>query len=110
MPDTLPNLADLVYLAVCLIAVWGFVKVIMEIIEAITKRHDREQAWDGYDKRLSSIEDQIKEVRGEQGIMMETLQAVLDGMLQLKCNGHVTEQKKKIDVYLNNQAHKIGGD
>ena len=103
MPDTLPTLGSVVYAAVCLMAVWGFAKVVMEIVEKITKRHDREQAWD-------EVKNEIKEVRQEQGLIMETLQAVLDGMLQLNCNGHVTEQKKKIDSYLNSQAHKTGGD
>ena len=97
---------DLFNLCIVIGLIWGGVKVAMEIIAAITKRHDREQSWDNANTRLDKIDDQIKEVREEQGIMMETLQAVLDGMLQLKCNGHVTEQKQKIDKYLNDKAHE----
>ena len=120
----MPNIVsfdDLLHLLVVIGLIWGGVKIAMEIIEAITKRHDREQSWDEavkkiadereefgkqYNTRLDKIENEIKEVRQEQGLIMGTLQAVLDGMIQLKCNGQVTKQKQKVDDYLNNKAHE----
>ena len=37
---------DLVRIAVVIMAMWAFYKVVTEIIKAITARHDREQKWD----------------------------------------------------------------
>lgn len=111
---------ELIRLALIVMGIWGFVKIIMEIIEAITKRHDREQTWDAavkeianarsefgkvYDERLDDLEAKMQEIRAEQCIIIECQQAILDGLGQLKCNGPVTEQKHKLDRYLNDKAH-----
>ena len=34
------------------IGFWGFLKVVLEVVEAINKRHDREQKWDDYSENL----------------------------------------------------------
>ena len=46
------TLDEIVHIAVIIMAVWGFYKIVMEIVQAITERHDKEQKWDEYEKNL----------------------------------------------------------
>jgi len=39
-------LSEIEHVAVIIMAVWGFFKIIMEIIKNINARHDKEQKWD----------------------------------------------------------------
>lgn len=105
-------------------AVWGGYKILMEIINAITARHDKEQSWskqhkemsDKYDKAIADlnakidenqidVEAKIQEVRAEQEILTECMYATLDGLHQLGCNGKVTEARSMLDQYLIKRAH-----
>lgn len=130
--DTVITFADLVKLAIVIMGIWGFCKIIMEIVKAITTRHDREQAWDAtaeklrsereetvcrYNSQLSDIRKQqddirtefdakVQEVKAEQFIIIETLRAILDGLKQQGCNGRVSEAICNLDDYLNEKAHK----
>lgn len=117
---------DLIKVVTTIGIIWGAVKVAMEIIKAITARHDREQKWDEaadrikeerdkiverYDDRLKDLEDKIdsnytdteakmQEIRTELLILTECMRAVLDGLHQQGCNGEVTKAKAKLDSYL----------
>ena len=123
---------DLIRLAVIIMAIWGFVKILMEIIEAVNKRHDKEQKWDEYEKNLAQERDKIyekydtklaeietriaesiadtdakiQETRAELYILTECMAAVLDGLKQQGCNGKVTEAKNNLDAYLIKRAHE----
>ena len=114
-----------------LMALWGFYKVIMEIITAITKRHDKEKKWDEatekitkereaiverYDKRLTELENKIDENHSETEakiqelkssivILTQSVSAILDGLKQQGCNGKVTEAKENLDKYLMDRAY-----
>lgn len=107
-----------------IVGIWGFYKVIMEIIHAITARHDKEQSWskqheemsEKYDKAIADlnkklddnqidVEAKIQEVRAEQEILTECMYATLDGLHQLGCNGKVTEARSMLDQYLIKRAH-----
>lgn len=121
----------LIQMAIILMGIWGFVKVVKEIIESVNKRHDREQKWDDYEKNLQEERDKIYEkyderleemekeildnhtdseakmqqIRAELQIQSETLLAVLDGLQQLNCNGAVSDAKKKLDAHLLERAY-----
>lgn len=123
---------DLTKLAVVIMAIWAFYKVVVEIIKAITTRHDREQAWDAtaddlrkeqqdnmsqFNKQLEDIKDQqneirtdfeakVQELKAEQLIIVECLRAVLDGLHQQGCNGKVSEAINTLDDYLVERAHR----
>lgn len=123
---------DLVKIAVVLMALWGFCKVIMEIVKAIATRHDREQKWDDtannlrkerqddmchYNEQLTDIRNQqdeirtdfeakVQEVKAEQYVIVECLRAVLDGLHQQGCNGKVSEAIETLDDYLLARAHR----
>lgn len=108
------------------IGFWGFLKVVLEVVEAINKRHDREQKWDDYsenlekernkiyekyDERLYEVEKQIasnstdtdakiQDIKVEITILTKSMSAILDGLIQQGCNGPVTEAKKNLDEFL----------
>lgn len=126
------TLQALIQCGLLIMGVWGFYKIVMEIVKAITTRHDREQEWDNsakqikeehakitdkYDKEIMDIrelidathcdtEAKIQEVRAELEILTRCMQATLDGLHQLGANGNVTETKKMLDAYLVEKAHE----
>lgn len=71
LEGTTVSLDDLIKLAIIITAIWGFVKIIMEIIKAITDRHDKEQAWD---KAVKDIE-----------VDRESLKTEFNGRLDEQC-------------------------
>lgn len=123
---------DLIKIAVVIMGIWGFCKVVIEIVKAITARHDREQKWDAtaedirkeraddmeqFNKRLTEIserqeeisidfEAKVQELKAEQLIIVECLRAVLDGLHQQGCNGKVSEAINTLDDYLIERAHR----
>ena len=124
---------DVIKLAIVIMGIWGFAKVIMEIVKSITARHDREQKWDDmassintsreniiakYDSKLAEMEKKIDENHADTesrlqeigaGMYMHTmvLNAVLDGLIQLNCNGNVTKAKHDLDEYMAKQAYDM---
>lgn len=126
------TLDELVRFAVILMACWGFYKIVMEIVQAITERHDKEQKWDEYEKNLqeerdkiyekydaklveleqkidlnhADTESKIQQTQADLYIITECMAAVLDGLKQLNCNGKVTEAKQTLDAYLIKRAYQ----
>ncbi len=125
------SLQALIQCAVIIGAVWGFYKIIMEIVKAITTRHDKEKAWDKatadlektraeitkrYDERLDELEAKIddnhteteakmQELKADILILTKSVSAILDGLKQQGCNGKVTEAKENLERYLMNKAY-----
>lgn len=123
---------DLVRLAVVVAGLWGFYKIVIEIIKTVNDRHDREQKWDDtadtlrkereedicqYNAQFAEIkktqedirvefDSKVQEIKAEQYIIVECLRAVLDGLHQQGCNGKVSEALKNLDDYLVERAHK----
>ena len=126
------TLDEIVHIAVIIMAVWGFYKIVMEIVQAITERHDKEQKWDEYEKNLqeerdkiyekydaklveleqkidlnhADTESKIQQTQADLYIITECMAAVLDGLKQLNCNGKVTEAKQTLDAYLIKRAYQ----
>lgn len=122
----------LMQMGAIIMGAWAFVKIVREIIKAITDRHDREQKWDEmsneiskerqvivdrYDDRLKDLEKKIdenhcdteakiQELKSSMMIQLECIQAILKGLEQLKCNGPVTEAKDKLDQHLREKAYE----
>ena len=127
------TISELLKFAGIIVGTWGFVKIIMEIVKAINERHDREQRWDEsataiveerqrivdrYDARLAEMEKKIddnhtdtesklQQIRAEQYMLTVCMNAVLDGLQQLNCNGNVTKAKKDLEDYLTSQAYGV---
>ena len=100
---------DLIRLAVVIGGLWGFIKIVREIISAVNERHDKEQKWDKYEEQLkkdrAEIDEKLDQTTAELYILTECMSAVLDGLKQLNCNGPVTEAKQSLDAYLIKRAH-----
>lgn len=101
-----------------LVAIWGGYKVILEIVSKINERHDQRQKWDGYDKQIEEVKASIAElsadtnakiqqIQAEQCMQTYVLEAVLDGLHQLNCNGKVTVASEKLRKHVNKQAHGL---
>lgn len=123
---------DLVRLAVVIAGIWGFYKIVIEIVKAVNDRHDREQKWDEtaenmrkereevtcqYNAQLADIrksqeeireefDGKVQEIKAEQFIIVECLRAVLDGLHQQGCNGKVSEALETLDSYICERAHR----
>lgn len=76
------NFDDLLKLAIAITGIWGFVKVIMEIIKAVTARHDREQAWD---KAVKDIEVDRKSLKDEFNSRLDEQDARIQQMFAMLC-------------------------
>ena len=125
------TLTNLVQIGMVIMALWGFFKVVKEIVQNITARHDREKKWDEmvtniqeerdkiyerYDKKLSEMEQTINEnhadtsakfqqIGTEMLVLTECMAAVLDGLHQQGCNGKVSEASEKLAKYMMERAH-----
>lgn len=55
--------------------------------------------------RQSRQDADIKNIKRENMLIVSALSACLDGLTQLGANHSVTEEKDKLDRYLNEQAH-----
>jgi len=123
---------DLERLAVVIAGIWGFYKIVIEIVKAINARHDKEQKWDDtatklrkerdddackYNAQLTQIrlsqedirqefDEKVREIKQEQYLIVECLRAVLDGQRQQGCNGKVSEAIDNLDDYMVKKAHK----
>lgn len=116
----------LIQFGLVIMGLWAFFKVVGEVIEAVNKRHDKEQEWDSYaenlekerekiyekyDGRLKEIESKMEEnhaeteaknqeIKAEIMILTKSVSAILDGLIQQGCNGAVTEAKENLDEFL----------
>ena len=84
---------DLVRLAVVVAGIWGFCKIVGEIVKAINARHDREQKWDEtandirkereevvchYNAQLTEIRNQQDDIKQKQ----ESIRTEFDAKVQ----------------------------
>lgn len=76
------NFDDLLKLAIAITGIWGFVKVIMEIIKAVTARHDREQAWD---KAVKDIEVDRESLKTEFNGRLDEQDAKFQQLFAMQC-------------------------
>ena len=55
------SLSLIIQIGLMLMGLYAFYKVVREVIQRITARHDREQKWDEYAKNLDAERDKIYE-------------------------------------------------
>ena len=128
------TLNDLIQLAVVIAGLWGFYKIVKEIVKTITDRHDREQKWDEmssnitkniqgerdkiymkYDSQLEDLKKEIEENHSETEAKMQELsagmliltksvRAILEGQMKQGLNGPVAKAKEELDEFIDNRA------
>ena len=100
---------------------WGFYKIIMEIIKAITDRHDREQAWDKavkdievdrgklsdeFNSRLDEQDAKIQQLLAMLSLCLRAQDTVLEALSSANIgNGEVKEMRKELTRFI---AEQIG--
>ena len=124
--DSTITFQALVQSAALIVGVWGFYKVIMEIVRNITERHDKEKAWDEavenikkereqitntFIERLIDMTKLIEDNQAETDSKMQELtaivimltkavKAILDGQIEQGLNGTVKKQRDEVDNFL----------
>lgn len=132
--DTALTLTDLTHLAIVIMGLWGFYKVVKEIVKTITDRHDKEQRWDEMETRLtkniqderdkiyerydSQLQDLREEIEGNHAeteakmqelsacmqILTKSVRAILEGQMKQGLNGPVAAAKKALDDFIEEKA------
>lgn len=109
--DTAITINGLLVGAGCIVALWGLVKVIREIIEYFNQKHDDKQKLDSHDAQIeelhSEMDAKLQEIKAEQCMLTYCMMATLDGLHQLGCNGKVTQARSELDKFMNKQAHEV---
>ena len=103
----------------------------MEIVKAITERHDKEQRWDEtaqqikedhekitekYDEEIAKLRQKIdenhcdtvaqtQEIKAELFVLTNAMLGVLDGLIEQGCDGVVKKARAKLSEYINERAH-----
>lgn len=117
--DQTITLQALLQCGAIIVGLWGFYKIIMEIIKTITARHDREQAWDKAVKDIEidrkTLQDSFNARLDEQDAKIQQLFAMLCMSLKAEGvilealsdnnigNGEVKEMKKELNSFLTAQ-------
>lgn len=68
------------------------------IVVFIIRSYKAMSKWDSYDEKIQALEE-------EQCMQTYVLEAVLDGLHQLGCNGKTTEASEKLHKFINQKAH-----
>jgi hypothetical protein len=78
---------------------------------------DQQKKWANYNTKIAEIDQKIddmktdfetrnQEIKAELYLQTDCMQAVLDGLKQLECNGPVTEAKERLDDHILKRAYK----
>ena len=120
--ETTITLQALIQMGALIMGIWGFYKVIMEIIKNITTRHDREQAWD---KAVEDIADEREKLKTEFNSRLDEQDAKIQQLFSMMCmclraqdtilealsvsnigNGDVKEMRKELTKFISEQMGK----
>lgn len=99
---TLQNATVVVGLIIGISAVLGLLVNVYKIARQVDKFHDVCITFEklNIEERLESLEH-LMDVRKEgNAVMLSSILAILDGLLQMKCNGQVTVAHKELRQYL----------
>ena len=84
----------------------GACLVILGVIIGVYKVYDKSiDRMDSLEKRVKCLEDENRQIKKENTLVIYALSACLDGLHQQGCNGKVSEAIEKINKYINNAAH-----
>ena len=81
------------------IGIAGGIAAIIALLGYLFKVYD-------FVKRQKEQDEDIKSIKKENSLIVYSLRACLDGLQQLGANHTVPEAKKKLDDYINEQAHQ----
>jgi len=98
--DMTLTFAEVAKILVILGTMWGGYKIIMEIIDKITQRHDREQAWDSAVKKIEvdreALENKFNDRLDDQDAKNQQLVAMM--CMCLRANDAILEALVDKDI------------
>lgn len=81
--DQTITLSTLIQMGVIIMGLWGFFKVVKELVQSITTRHDREQKWDSMsemeERLVKNIQDERDKIYEKYDGKLEEMESKLDG-------------------------------
>lgn len=90
--DQTITLSTLIQMGVIIMGLWGFFKVVKELVQSITTRHDREQKWDS----MSEMEERlVKNIQDERDKIYEKYDGKLEEM-ENKIDGNHADTEAKL--------------
>ena len=118
--DQTITIQALVQTGALIMGLWGFYKVIMEIIKAITARHDKEAAWDKavkdiavdretlkneFDSRLDDQDAKIQQLVSMICMTLRAQDAILEALVEQGIgNGEIRSMHKELKDFILEQV------
>ena len=112
------TVADLTNLCIVVGSLWGGYKIIMEIVRAITQRHDREQAWDKavndretlkkeFNARLDEQDAKNQQLFSMLCMCLRAQDAILEALVDKDIgNGEIKAMHKELKDFIVNQMRQ----
>lgn len=116
------TLQALIQCGAIIMGVWGFYKVIMEVVKAITTRHDKEQAWDKavkdievdrealkneFNERLDEQDGKFQQLLSMLCMSLRAQDAILDALVKDNIgNGEIKDMRKELKTFIMEQVEK----
>lgn len=88
-----------------LITFAGLVTAVGVIMGAFWKIHQILTKFEKVQEHNDEVDKKLKDMEAEQCMQTYVLEAVLDGLHQLGCNGKTTEASEKLSKFINKKAH-----
>lgn len=112
----------LVQMGAFLMGIWGFYKVIMEIVKAINARHDKEKTWDKavndiavdretlkkeFNERLDEQDAKIQQLFAMMCMCLRAQDTILEALSESNIgNGDVKAMRKELKDFIAEQIGK----
>lgn len=116
------TLQALIQMGAIIMGIWGFYKIVMEIVKAITSRHDREQAWDKavkdlevdrealsneFNGRLDEQDAKIQQLLAMICMTLKAQDAILEALVEKDIgNGEIKAMHKELKDFIMKQVEQ----
>ncbi len=120
--DAQVSINTLMQMGAIIVGVWGFYKIVMEIIKAITDRHDREQAWDKavknievdrgklsdeFNSRLDEQDAKIQQLMAMVCMTLKAQDAILEALVEKQIgNGEIKDMHRELKNFIMRQVEQ----
>lgn len=120
--ETQITIQALIQCGAIIMGLWGFYKVIMEIVKAINARHDKEASWDKavkdiavdretlkaeFDGRLDEQDGKFQQLLSMLCMCLRAQDAILDALVKDNIgNGEIKAMHKELKMFIMEQVEK----
>lgn len=85
----------------------GLVSAVLVLLGGLVSIYKTARKWEKQTEEIQEIKNKQKDISEQQYLQLEVLDAVLDGLHQLHCNGKTTEAANKLDDYMKRKANGL---